>query len=131
MSKPKQRKVLIVDDFPAMRNSVKEIMETKGFDCTEACNGLEALTELKKQKFDIVVSDLVMPEMDGFELCDNLKNNKELSSIPFIVLSTQTDVRFVMKALKLGADDYLYKPIESDLLEKILKRVFIAEDNLV
>ena len=131
MSKARNKKVLIVDDFPAMRNSVREIMETKGFECTESCNGLEALEVLKKENFDIVISDLVMPEMDGFELCDNLKNNKKLSSIPFIVVSTQTDVRFVMKALKLGADDYLYKPIDNSLLEKILKRVFIAEDKFV
>ena len=124
------KSVLVVDDFPAMRHSVKELMESRGFTVTEACNGLEALEKLKKQSFDLIVSDLVMPEMDGFELCESVKNDPKKSSIPVIVVSTQTDARFIVRALKVGADDYIIKPVQGDLLDKVLQRAFLNEDIL-
>ncbi len=124
MSKQKSKKVLIVDDFPAMRHSIQVLMSAKGYDATEANNGLEALSVLEKESFDLIITDLVMPEMDGFDLCEKVKSNKNYKNIPVIILSTQKDVRFIMKALKLGADDYLVKPIESELLDKVIERVF-------
>lgn len=122
------KSVLVVDDFPAMRNSIRQLMEKNGFSVREACNGVEALDELKKKPVDLIVSDLVMPEMDGFELCDSIKSNPQYAAIPVIVVSTQTDVRFIMRALKLGADDYIIKPVQNDLLDKVLKRAFLTED---
>jgi len=124
VSKLKSKKVLIVDDFPAMRHSIQVLMSAKGYDATEANNGLEALSVLEKESFDLIITDLVMPEMDGFDLCEKVKSNKNYKNIPVIILSTQKDVRFIMKALKLGADDYLVKPIESELLDKVIERVF-------
>jgi len=124
VSKQKSKKVLIVDDFPAMRHSIQVLMSAKGYDATEANNGLEALSVLEKESFDLIITDLVMPEMDGFDLCEKVKSNKNYKNIPVIILSTQKDVRFIMKALKLGADDYLVKPIESELLDKVIERVF-------
>lgn len=107
-----------------MRHSIQVLMSAKGYDATEANNGLEALSVLEKESFDLIITDLVMPEMDGFDLCEKVKSNKNYKNIPVIILSTQKDVRFIMKALKLGADDYLVKPIESELLDKVIERVF-------
>lgn len=124
MSEKKPKKVLIVDDFPAMRNAVRELMEKNGYEPLEANNGLEALAVMEKETVDLIITDLVMPEMDGFDFCEKIKSNKDYKNIPVIVLSTQKDVRFIMKALKLGADDYIVKPIEASLLNKVIARVF-------
>ncbi|MDX9701707.1 MAG: response regulator [Candidatus Auribacterota bacterium] len=128
MPTQQKRSVLVVDDFPAMRHSIRQLMETRGFGVVEACNGIEALDKLKNHSFDLIVSDLVMPEMDGFELCESIKNDRRTSSVPVIVVSTQTDVRFIMRALKAGADDYIIKPVQGELLDKVLQRAFLSED---
>lgn len=107
-----------------MRNAVRELMEKNGYEPLEANNGLEALAVMEKETVDLIITDLVMPEMDGFDFCEKIKSNKDYKNIPVIVLSTQKDVRFIMKALKLGADDYIVKPIEASLLNKVIARVF-------
>jgi CheY-like chemotaxis protein len=121
------KSVLVVDDYQAVRKTIKELFATMGLRVSEAGNGVEALDKLSTSKFDLLVSDLVMAEMDGFELTETVKNNPALRSIPIVILSTHADYKYIFRALRLGADDYLIKPPTSEMVNIVLARVFCHE----
>jgi CheY-like chemotaxis protein len=121
------KSVLLVDDYPSIRKTMRELSEGLGLQVQEAENGLAAQERLKQQTPDLVISDLVMPEMDGFELTEAIKTNPEWRSVPVVIISTHTDSRYIFKALKLGADDYLTKPASREMLSTVLYRVFDHE----
>ncbi|MDR2460876.1 MAG: response regulator [Deltaproteobacteria bacterium] len=118
------KSVLVVDDYQAVRKTIKELFATMGLKVTEAGNGVEALEVLSKAKVDLVISDLVMAEMDGFELTETMKNNPKYRAIPVVILSTHADIKYIFKALRLGADDYLIKPPTAQMVTIVLARVF-------
>ena len=118
------KKTLLVDDYPAVRKNLKGLLEDLGLVCIEAEDGLKAQEKLKTEAVDLIVTDLVMPEMDGFELTEAVKNSASWRSIPVVIVSTHTDSRYIIKALKLGADDYLTKPAKPDLVRIVLNRIF-------
>ena len=123
MAKPfKNIKVLLVDDYESIRKRISEDLQSLGLAVTEATNGFEALTTLRNEPFDMIFTDLVMPEMDGFELCEEVRKTPEIQSLPIIVVSTHFENEYILKALRLGADDYVPKPIDVDLLQKVIKR---------
>jgi CheY-like chemotaxis protein len=121
------KSVLVVDDYQAVRKTIKELFATMGLKVTEAGNGVEALDKLGTAHFDLIISDLVMAEMDGFELTETVKNNPALRSIPIVILSTHTDYKYIFRALRLGADDYLIKPPTSEMVNIVLARIFSHE----
>ncbi|MDR1038994.1 MAG: response regulator [Deltaproteobacteria bacterium] len=121
------KSVLVVDDYQAVRKTIKELFANMGLIVSEAVNGVEALEILKDKPVDLVISDLVMAEMDGFELTEMLKNNPKLRSIPVVILSTHADYKYIFKALRLGADDYLIKPPTAEMVNIVLARVFEHE----
>ncbi|MDR2611655.1 MAG: response regulator [Deltaproteobacteria bacterium] len=121
------KSVLVVDDYPAVRKTIKEFFSAMGLVVSEAVNGVEALEVLQGRKVDLVVSDLVMAEMDGFELTEMLKNNPKFRGIPVVILSTHADSKYIFKALRLGADDYLIKPPTAEMVNIVLARVFVHE----
>jgi len=114
---------LVVDDYHSMRVALKEHLQGFNLRVIEAENGLEGLEKIREKKPDMVFTDIVMPVMDGLELCQEIKSDPELLNIPVVVLSTHSDSAYILKAIHSGADDYLPKPIESALLEKILSRI--------
>ena len=118
------KSVLIVDDYPSIRNNMRELAESLGLGCREAENGIQAQERIKEKTPDLVLSDLVMPEMDGFELTEVIKSTPRWRQIPVVVISTHADSRYIFKALKMGADDYLTKPATRDMLVTILNRIF-------
>jgi chemosensory pili system protein ChpA (sensor histidine kinase/response regulator) len=89
----------------------------------EACNGIDALKILDSEPVDIVFSDLVMPEMDGFELCEEIRRRPNIRHLPVIVISTHRDAHYVVRALRCGADDYLTKPFTAPVAKRIVERV--------
>ncbi|MDR1051509.1 MAG: response regulator [Deltaproteobacteria bacterium] len=121
------KSVLVVDDYQAVRKTIKELFAIVGLKVSEASNGVEALEMLNAEKFDLIVSDLVMAEMDGFELTETVKNNPRLRAIPLVILSTHADYKYIFKALRLGADDYLIKPPTTEMVNIVLARVFSHE----
>jgi CheY-like chemotaxis protein len=118
---------LVVDDYQAVRKTIKELFAGMGLEVLEAVNGVEALEILNGRKMDLVVSDLVMAEMDGFELTETLKNNPKLRGVPVVILSTHADYKYIFRALRLGADDYLIKPPTAEMVNIVLARVFSHE----
>ena len=115
---------LVVDDYPSIRKTIIELVIGLGLNCLEAENGLAALEVLKNNQVDLVISDLVMPEMDGFELTESMKNSPEWRRIPVIIVSTHADYKYIFKALRLGADDYLTKPTTREMIKTVINRLF-------
>lgn len=118
----KQFRVLVVDDEPHILTFLKVKLKASGYEVLTADNGLAALEQVQMQEPDLLVLDVVMPGMDGFE---TLKRVRALSSVPVIILSARDDNIDKVKGLELGADDYLAKPFSPDeLLARInaLKR---------
>ncbi len=116
--------VLVVDDYSAVRKTVKELVQSLGLSTREAENGLVALETLKETPVDLVISDLVMPEMDGFELTEAIKSNPAWRHIPVVIISTHADSKYIFRALRLGADDYLTKPPTPEMVNTVLARIF-------
>lgn len=120
----KNLKVLVVDDYEKMRQKICAILQQLGLNISEASNGVEALKILRKKKFDMVFTDIVMPEMDGFELCEEIRKSSDWADMPIVVISTHYDSNYIVKALRHGADDYIPKPIDQETVKKVLHRVF-------
>ncbi|RME63119.1 MAG: response regulator, partial [Nitrospirae bacterium] len=119
-------KVLIVDDNEAIIDALSYGLRAAGYDVITATNGREALERSRKEHPDLIISDIVMPEMDGFEFCRALRQDPEFSDLPFLFLTAHGDKDRKLQGLKYGADDYIVKPFEIDELlariEVILKR---------
>lgn len=113
-------KVLIVDDVAVNRLMVNKMLGTFGMEVMEACNGLEALEALRTFKADVILLDLMMPVMDGFEMLRILRANPLTTHIPVIVLSALNTNDDIVAAYNAGANDFVTKPI---LFEKLVSSV--------
>ncbi|MBI4055031.1 MAG: response regulator [Elusimicrobia bacterium] len=115
-----KKRVLVVDDEPALTMLLKDNLELEGFEVTTASNGREGLETAQREKPDLILLDVAMPEMNGIEMCQKIKNDGDLKSIPVIFLSAfgqQSDIDAGMQA---GAFKYFIKPCDmEDLLAAI------------
>lgn len=120
-------KILIVDDDPHMRELVTLFLRPEGFKIVEASDGIEALGVLESFKADMVILDIMMPNMDGWELCRRLRKDYD---IPLLMLTAKGETSQKVKGFDLGTDDYLVKPFEpAELVARVkalLKRYRIA-----
>lgn len=117
----KDKKVLVVDDAAFIRNLVKNGLQLVGItQVKEAVDGRQALAALQTANYDLIISDLHMPEMDGIELLREVKADERMFNIPFLLLTSDVDVENVKIAAELGVNGYLTKPFRNDpLLEKV------------
>lgn len=119
-----QRRILVVDDEPGLRELVRINLEHEGFSVIQAENGKEALTAVKEQHPDLVILDIMMPEMDGMEACRRMR---EFSTVPVLMLTARVQDRDIITGLESGADEYLIKPFNMDVLvahvRALLRRV--------
>ena len=123
------RKILVVDDVEESRYYLEVLMRGHGHEVFAARNGAEALALAQKETVDIIISDILMPVMDGFELCRRCKQDDRLAAIPFIFYTaTYVDPRDQAFGLSLGADYYLIKPLEPDFLMQVLHDALSGRD---
>jgi len=116
------KRILIVEDSPTMRallNSALEDLEIP-VKITEAASGFEALRCLPREPFDLIVTDINMPDINGLELVSFAKSNHAYRSIPLIIVSTEGAERDRERGLELGADAYLVKPFEPENLREVV-----------
>ena len=115
-------KILVVEDDPSINDLLKMNLTIAGYECDTASDGIQALTAVKQQKYDLALLDIMLPEVDGFELMPYMRKYH----IPVIYLSAKSDVIDRVRGLRLGAEDYLVKPFHIlELLvriEKVLSR---------
>jgi DNA-binding NarL/FixJ family response regulator len=114
------KKILIVDDDTTLRVALERYLLKRGFVVQTAASGMAALTCFQEDPADLIVSDILMPEMDGFEFCRRVRASRSGQLVPFIFLSSRSDVEDRVQGHSIGADDYLIKPFEArELLAKI------------
>lgn len=117
--------VLVADDSNTTRRVFQARLEDLGMTVTAVSDGDAALARLHegREKFDIIFCDIQMPRMNGYELCKKLNESSWFDGTPIVMVSTCSDAKEVIRALKLGADDFIPKPFERDLLVKVIRRV--------
>ncbi|MGG3309476.1 response regulator transcription factor [Paenibacillus lautus] len=126
-------KILVVDDDPNIRELIKVFLEEAGMEeVFEASDGVEALSVMDQTSVDLVVMDIMMPNMDGWELCREIRRN---TGIPVLMLTAKGETRQIVKGFELGTDDYLVKPFEpAELVVRVkalLKRYQVAASQTV
>lgn len=114
----KQGHVLVVDDHETSRLKISQAIIQEGYTVDVAKDGRQALKMLRAQPFDLVLLDVIMPEIDGFQVLQQMKNDNQLRDIPVIVVSAQQELSYVVKGVSLGAEDYLPKNFDSNLLRE-------------
>jgi DNA-binding response OmpR family regulator len=115
-----KKKILIVDDVPKNIELAANILQTRSYNITFAKSGASALEKVESIDFDLILLDVMMPEMDGFEVCEKLKANEKTKDIPVIFVTARSETENVVKGFELGAVDYVTKPFQT---EELLARV--------
>lgn len=121
--------ILVVEDDPEMQNFICAQLETV-YCVIRASNGKEALQVLSEKTISLIVSDVMMPEMDGFELCHTLKTDIEHSHIPIILLTAKVTMQSKIEGIELGADDYIEKPFSTEYLLARIANLLSNQDKL-
>ncbi len=122
-------KILIVDDEIDTLLPLKRSLEVEDYIVVGASNGQEALIKARTDIPDLILLDLMMPEMDGYEVCAKLKKNELTKNIPVIILTAKDTVREKVKGLDIGADDYVTKPFHLNELKARIKSVLRRSKN--
>jgi DNA-binding response OmpR family regulator len=112
----KKERLLIVDDEKDFVGFISERLEAKGFDILTAFDGKEGLGMAQSQRPDLIILDVSMPEMNGYDVCRNLKTDENYKDIPIIMLTARFQPNDIMFGKEMGSDAYLTKPLELELL---------------
>ena len=116
------QKILIVDDDILVLEALRELLASSGYDVTAASRGEEALNILSKERFDLLILDVVMPKITGFDLCTEVRNrDDEMSKVKIIMLTAKTQSRDLALEQKCGCDLYLTKPIDPGKLKELIQ----------
>jgi DNA-binding response OmpR family regulator len=128
MSSDDVKKVLIVEDNQENKDLLVYFLKPKGYHISTVADGLQALESVKKEKPDIVLLDIMLPKMNGFEVCQKLKEDAETKSIPILMITALKDLKDKIKALDVGADDFISKPFENvELLARVKSLLRLKE----
>lgn len=116
-------KILIVDDELDNLLPLKRALEMDDFNILEAQDGIRALEKVSAETPDLILLDLMLPKLNGFEVCQRLKQNEATSSIPIIMLTAKSETSDKVEGIEIGADDYVTKPFDLDELKARIKAV--------
>jgi len=125
---PQPVKILIAEDSPTQAERLKYTLEKQGYLVTVTSNGREALREARVKKPTLLISDVIMPEMDGFQLCQTIKSDPELTGIPVILVTTLSDPHDVIRGLECRADNFIIKPYDDRYLLSRIQFVLVNSD---
>ncbi|MBI4832954.1 MAG: response regulator [Candidatus Lindowbacteria bacterium] len=121
------KSILLVDDDQEFRKAMKKMFEKSGYDVTVAADGREALEILSKSSFDLIISDLRMPNLNGMELMEAIK--KEKMDVPVIFITAYGEVESYMDLMNLGAFEYINKPVKGQEILSVAKRALEMHGN--
>ena len=125
MEEKSNKKVLIIEDEATLQKALQEVLVAEGYDILSALDGSRGIEMAREENPDLILLDIILPKMDGFEVLGELKSEEKTESIPVIILTNLSDISDIQKALDLGATTYLVKADFS--LEDVIKKV---EDTL-
>ncbi len=124
MISPDHPPILVIEDDDALRQTLSDILELNGFDSRTAANGAEGLSMALAETPSLVITDIEMPGMNGFELLRRFQQDEQLRSIPVIVISAKVDRQAIRQGMELGADDFITKPFtEDEVIHSMRKRL--------
>lgn len=125
------KRVLIIDDSDSIRSEVSDYLKSQGFSVSEASDGIQGLNKILSSDFDVVVLDVVMPGIDGFKLCQLIRENG--INVPIIMLTKRSSLEDKVTGFRIGADDYLAKPFSPIELNMRIRALFrrTSEANVV
>jgi len=124
MTSPADLRFLIVDDFSTMRRIVRNLLKEIGFaNAEEAEDGAVALNMLRSSKFDFIVSDINMPNMNGFELLDAVRADAALKHLPVLMVTAEAKKEDIVRAAQSGASGYIVKPFTKAVLEEKVQKI--------
>src|ERR1041384_6762740 len=119
-----KKKILVIEDNPEVRENTSEILDLAGYNVVVAPNGKVGVELAQKENPDLIICDIMMPELDGYGVLHILNKKSETAGIPFIFLTAKTEKADIRKGMNLGADDYLTKPFDdTDLLNAVEARL--------
>ncbi len=121
-----KKKILLVDDEPDLVQMVSIRLKTAGYDVVSAYDGQQALDSVKQNKPDLIILDLMLPKMDGYKVCRLLKFDERYKKIPVLIFTARAQVEDVHLATECGANGYLTKPFEAQVLLKKLEELLAA-----
>jgi DNA-binding response OmpR family regulator len=125
-----QEKILIVEDEVDIAETIQIALNAKGYKTRIAFNGLEAIEEVHKDPPDLILLDIIIPEMNGFQVCRLLKNDSRYNQIPIIMLTAKTPQSDRFQGIETGADEYITKPFDPlILIERVEYHLKQAEEN--
>jgi DNA-binding response OmpR family regulator len=104
--------ILVVDDDPEIIDLLRLDLELMGFNVDAANDGLNALKKAESKTYDLIVLDVMMPKMDGFEVCKRIRANRASAAVPIVLLTAKGTIEDKIRGFNAGADDYLVKPFE-------------------
>jgi DNA-binding response OmpR family regulator len=114
------KRILIVEDDPSVLRATSYILEKEGYDVITAQNGLEGLKKAREDNPDLLILDVMLPGIDGFEICHNLRGEPETADLPILMFSAKGQESDKATGMKMGANDYLTKPVDRIvLLDKV------------
>lgn len=114
------RTLLVIEDELDYRQLLEHSLRRAGYEVRWAVNGAEGLDALKRVRPDMVLLDLNLPDMDGYEVCRRIRSDEQLGRVPIIMVTIQAEMQDAVKGLKSGADDYIHKPFDP---EEVLARI--------
>lgn len=120
------KKILVVEDEKDIQNIIKAFLENAGYKVETADDGLDGINIIQKNKFDLVLLDIMMPKIDGFVVCEMIRKN---SNVPIIILTALTDEESQLKGFDKLADDYITKPFSMPIVLKHIEAILRRTDN--
>ena len=118
-------KILIVDDAKSMRSIMKGLLKDIGFKKLDTAeDGVSALGKIKSNQYDLIISDWNMPNMSGYDLLKTIRDTEGYKTVPFMMVTAETEAKNIVQAIRAGVTDYIAKPFSPDAIQKKLKRIF-------
>jgi two-component system alkaline phosphatase synthesis response regulator PhoP len=124
----KKKKILVIDDEPAVAGVIKEILQYEGYKVIVEHKGGDGLARVKKSRPDMIILDIILPDIDGYLVCEQLKSDSETKGIPIIMLTGKDMGEDFEKAMEKNADWYIVKPFDNEHLLRTIKNLFTQKE---
>ena len=121
------KRILLADDEEDIKTIVTMFLQAQGYEVITAFDGLDTLEKIQSDRPDLLLLDIMMPVLDGFEVCKRLRANPETAELPILMLSAAAHSESITRGMKAGANDYIVKPFEPEMLLEKIRRILVPK----